>query len=130
MILSKDRGETYTVRPGEWHRFFNPSQTETIIWDAKVVPAHQGFEKMLYIYYGLVADGYGTPDGHPKSTYHALMLVNMGEMSFAGIGGFVGKWVAKVIGVIARWTGEEERLVRKYYGRPITEEERRKWKIT
>ncbi|KAK5125053.1 hypothetical protein LTR85_001244 [Meristemomyces frigidus] len=44
------KGETYTVKPGEWHRFFNPRLDETMLFGAKVAPAHQGFEKLLYIY--------------------------------------------------------------------------------
>lgn len=129
MILSKERRETYRVKPGEWHRFFNPSKTDSIVFDAKVAPAHVGFEKLLHIFYGLVSDGYGTGEGFPKSLFHQLMLMDMGEVSYPGWSGWVSSSAAKVVGLVARWTGEEERLVRKYYERPISEEERRKWKV-
>ena len=38
------------------------------------------------------------------------MLSNMGEVSYPGWSGWVNSWIAKVIGLIARWSGEEERL--------------------
>jgi len=70
-------GGTYQVKPGEWHRFFNPSETESIVFEAEVRPAHQGFENLLPIYYGLVEDGYGTPEGAPKSMFHAYVYLRM-----------------------------------------------------
>ena len=129
MMLSPDRDETYTVKPGEWHRFFNPSETDDLIFDAKVYPAHQGFEKVLHIFYGLVSDGFGTPEGFPKSLFYQLMLMDMGGVGYPGIFGWTTGAVAGFVGWIARVTGEEERLTTKYYGRPITEEERSKWKV-
>lgn len=127
MMLSK--GETYSVQPGEWHRFFNPSETEAIVFEAKVTPAHQGFEILLHIFYGLVSDGYGTPEGFPSSMYHMLMLQDMGEVSYPGWNGVLSTWMAKIVGLVARWTGEEERLTRKYYGRPINEDDKKKYKV-
>ena len=129
MMLSKDRNETYVVKPGEWHRFFNPSETEDVIFDAKVQPAHQGFEKLVHIFYGLVSDGYGTPEGFPKSMFYQLMLMNMGEVGYPGLVMWVLGVMAKVVGWIARLTGEEDRLTRKYYGQPITDEDKAKWKL-
>ena len=123
-------GETYDVKPGEWHRFFNPSETEENVFDARVRPAHQGFEKLLYIYYGLVEDGQGTPDGAPKSLFHALLLMRLGEVGYPGFIGWLCGILAVAVGFIAWLTGEEERLTRRYYGKPIaeaTEEERRTW---
>lgn len=129
MMLSPEAGNTYSVKPGEWHRFFNPSQTETLVFKAKVQPAHQGFEKMLYIFYGLVADGHGTAQGFPKSMFHLLMLTAMGEVGYPGIGGWLMGLLVKTVGWVARISGEEERLTVKYYGRPITDDDRRKWKL-
>jgi hypothetical protein len=129
MLLSPENGETYEVRSGEWHRFFNPSKTEDIIFDAKVTPAHQGFEKNLYIFYGLANDGYATPEGFPKSLFHLMMLANMGAVGWPGVSGFFIGLVQRAVGWIAWLSGEEERLTVKYYGRPITDEERKKWKV-
>ena len=121
-------GDSYSVRPGEWHRFWNPSATEDIVFDAKVFPAHQGFERMLHIFYGIAADGHGNEQGFPNFFY-LLMLTHMGEVGYPGVKGFVMALLVRVVGWIGRVTGEEERLTIKYYGRPITEEERVKWKL-
>ncbi len=129
MHLTPASKETYQVQPGEWHRLFNPSQTENITLDAKVQPGHQGFEKSMHIFYGLVNDGHGTPEGFPDSMFHLLLLSALGEVGYPGIGGWVMSLFARMVGFIARVSGEEERLTVKYYGRPITEEERRKWKV-
>ncbi|KAK3700911.1 hypothetical protein LTR37_015714 [Vermiconidia calcicola] len=130
MMLSPESNDPYVVKPGEWHRFFNPSETEDIIFDAKLQPAHQEFEKVLFILYGLVDDGYGTPEGFPKSIFHQLMLSNMGEVAYPGFVGWATGLAAKIAGWIAKVTGEQERLTVKYYGRPITDGERMKWKLS
>jgi len=109
------------VTPGEWHRFFNPSQTESIVFEAKVEPAHAGFEKVLFIWYGLANDGYGDATGTPKNLFYLLMLTNMGDMGFPGVGGWLLGLTAGLVGWIAWVTGEEERLTRKYYGKPVSE---------
>ena len=129
MTLTPESKETYQVKPGEWHRFFNPSETETLKFDAKVSPAHQGFEKVLYIFYGLVEDGHGTSEGFPKSIWHLLMLNEMGQVSYPGVSGWLMGLASKFVFMWARWSGEEERLTQKYYGRPITDAERAKWKV-
>ena len=56
------------------------------------------------------------------------MLMNREEVGCPGFGGWLSGVLAGLLGFIARVTGEEERLTRKYYGRPITKEERAKWK--
>lgn len=129
MNLKAGTEDTYTVVPGEWHRFFNPSETEDMTFDAKVRPAHQGFEKSLHIFYGLAVDGKATPEGIPKSWFHLLMLSDMGDVGYPGIRGMVMGWLTKTAGLIAKITGVEESLTRKYYGHPITQEDKAKWKI-
>jgi len=119
--MTLKKGETYHVQPGEWHRFFNPSQTENIVFEAKVEPAHAGFEKSLYIWYGIAADGHADATGAPKSLLHFLMLASMGDMSTPGLGGWLLGLVVALAGWIGWITGEEERLTRKYYGKPVGE---------
>ena len=127
--LTLSKGDSHPIQAGEWHRFFNPSDSKAITFDAKVQPGHQGFEKMLHIFYGLVEDGHGTPEGFPSSLYHHFMLQDMGAVSYPGWKAWFFEQVAKVVGMVARLTGEEERLTQKYYGRPITPDERVKYKI-
>ena len=57
------------------------------------------------------------------------MLMSMGQVSYPGLFGWTIGLLASGVGLLARLTGEEERLTRKYFGRPITEEERVKWKV-
>jgi hypothetical protein len=128
MILRK--GENYKVIPGEWHRFFNPSATDDLVFDASVTPGHPGFEKLLYIYYGLAEEGQCNAQGEPSSLFYALMLMNMGEVGYPGFFGWVCGLLAPLVGFIARVLGEEERLTRKFYGKPIseaTQDERSRW---
>lgn len=129
MLLNPDNGDTYQVQPGEWHRFFNPSSTEDIEFDASVRPAHQGFEKVLHIFYGLAADGLANAEGVPRNIFYLLMLNDMGSVGYPGVSGWLMGLVSGLAGWVARVTGVEERLTVRYYGRPITEEERRKWKV-
>lgn len=129
MTLHADQNDSYTVVPGEWHRFFNPSETEDVTFEAKVIPAHQGFEKTLYIFYGLANDGLGDEKGFPKSWVHMLMFPALGEVGYPGVFGLVVGLLSGIVGWYARVSGEEERLTRKYYGRPITEAEKKKWKV-
>ncbi|KAK0347279.1 hypothetical protein LTR91_012824 [Friedmanniomyces endolithicus] len=99
MILRPD--DTYQVQSEEWHRFFNPSETASIVFEIKIQPAHQGFDKLLYIYYGLADDGHGRPDGAPKSLFHALMLMNMGGVGYPGLVGWLFGVFVVIAGLIA-----------------------------
>ena len=129
MTLHADRNDSYTVVPGEWHRFFNPSETEDVVFDAKVIPGHQGFEKTLYIFYGLANDGLGDEHGFPKSWVHQMMFPALGEVGYPGLFGVAVSLLSRLVGWYCRVSGEEERLTRRYYGRPITEAEKKKWKV-
>jgi hypothetical protein len=101
-----------------------------LLFDATVNPAHQGFEKTLCIIYGLAEDGHANADGTPKNLFHSLLLMRMGEVGYPGLMGWVFGMVGILVGIVAWVTGEEERLTRKYYGKPIsqaTDEEKRKY---
>ncbi len=127
--LHADQNDSYTVVPGEWHRFFNPSETEDVVFDAKVTPGHQGFEKTLYILYGIANDGLSDAQGFPKSWIHQMLLPALGEVGYPGLFGVVISVLSRLVGWYCKVSGEEERLTRKYYGRPITEAEKTKWKV-
>lgn len=129
MTLRTDDNDSYTVKPGEWHRFFNPSETEDVVFDAKVVPGHGGFEKTLHIFYGLAADGLSDEQGFPKSWFHQLMFPYLGEVGYPGLFGWAVAFLSTLVGWYAKLSGEEERLTRRYYGAPITREDKVKWKL-
>ncbi|KAJ9619867.1 hypothetical protein H2203_008140 [Taxawa tesnikishii (nom. ined.)] len=119
-------GEEVHVAAGKWHRFFNPSETEDMEFEGTVTPAHQGFEIMLHIMYGLARDGLCNKDDPvPKSFVHACLTLAMAEVTFAQWDLWLVSQMAGAVRAWARWTGEEERLIKKYYGKPVGESDRK-----
>lgn len=58
------------------------------------------------------------------------MLMNMGEVGYPGLSGFIFGLLAGIVGFIAWLSGEEARLTKRYYGKPIsevTDQERANW---
>ena len=105
-------GETKTVPVGTKHRFFNPYSDRDVTFTTEVRPAHEGFERSLYILYGLARDGYCGEKGLPNSMMHLCLVADMGDMSAPGA---IGKIIVKAFAAYARWTGEEERLLQRYW---------------
>ena len=64
MILAP--GESVTVKAGEVHYFFNPGGEEVEV-KIRLHPAREGFEKGLYVLYGLATDGKSANGGIPNS---------------------------------------------------------------
>ena len=105
-------GESKTVPIGTKHRFFNPYSDRDVTFTVEVRPAHEGFEKSLYIMYGLARDGHSDEKGAPKSMMHLCLMADMGDMSSPGL---LGKAIVKVVAAYGRWSGEEERLLQRYW---------------
>ncbi len=114
--LTFSPGETAVIPIGTEHRFFNASD-EDVDFIGKVVPAHEGFEKSLHICYGLAEDGECDDKGLPRSFLHLCLMAELGDMKWPGvmlIAG-LGNTLVKAVAAYARWSGEEERLLGKYY---------------
>ncbi|PVH89671.1 hypothetical protein DL98DRAFT_647396 [Cadophora sp. DSE1049] len=110
-------GETAVIPIGTKHRFFNASETDDVEFVGKVIPAHEGFEKSLYICYGLAEDGECDDKGLPKSFVHLCLMADLGDMRWPGfmlVAG-LGNMLVKVVAAYARWSGEEDRLLKKYW---------------
>lgn len=107
-------GETREVPKGTKHRFFNPSKDEKIEMEVVMRPAHEGFEKSLYITYGLARDGLVNEKGLP-SFVPLCIIATMGDMQFPGLLMAMGMPAIRLVAAWARWRGEEERLLRKYW---------------
>lgn len=105
-------GESKIVPTGTKHRFFNPYSDRDITFTTEVRPAHEGFEKSLYIMYGLARDGHCDEKGLPKSMMHLCLMADMGDMSSPGA---LGKMIVKAFAAYGRWSGEEERLLQRYW---------------
>ena len=112
MVLSP--GESVTVTPGEVHHFFNPGDGE-VEMRVELRPAREGFEKGLYVLYGLARDGKSKRGGVPNSLMHAAVVSSMADMWPAGWRGAVLTPVLKILGFLGRVSGLEERLVRRYW---------------
>jgi hypothetical protein len=107
-------GETAVIPIGTQHRFFNPSEEETVEFVGKVVPAHEGFEKSVHLIYGLAADGQCDAQGLPKSFVHLCLMGDLGDMRWPGMLAMANPLI-KAVAAYARWSGEEERLLKKYW---------------
>ena len=103
-------GESVTVPPREPHYFFNES-AEEVEFETKIVPAHEGFEKALYVMYGLARDGKGGNAGVAKSLLDTAVICSVGDMWPAGKVGTVLIPVLKGLRVVAKVTGREEKLI-------------------
>jgi quercetin dioxygenase-like cupin family protein len=105
-------GESYIVRRGEPHSFFNNGD-EPIIFKVIHRPGHTGMENMLRILYGLAADGLTNKKGIPKNIYTIALLAQMGDSRIAGplsvLNPLMG-WLAKR----AQQKGMDKALLQRY----------------
>ncbi|KIW62383.1 hypothetical protein PV04_10563 [Phialophora macrospora] len=125
VLVGKDAAHLATVRlkPGEGadipvgtvHRFFNDGDAD-VTFRGFVRPAHPGFERSLYILFGLNNDGLADPEtGMPRSLLHTALIGEMSDMKFPGLQGGVMNYVGSLLAAYARWTGVEEELLKKYW---------------
>jgi hypothetical protein len=113
--VSLEPGESATVPIGMIHNFFNNSITEPVHFSIRLVPGHEGFEKCIYISYGLANDGLTHPDGTPKNLFHLCVLAQLGDLHLTGWSGCIANTFAKVGAWYARWSGIENTILTKYY---------------
>ncbi len=105
-------GESYLVKKGEVHRFFNPGNTG-IRFRNEVRPGHKGFENTLRILHGLAADGLYNDKAVPKSLTHLAVCGIMSDMRLPGLMSLTTpllKWLA----ARAKKNGTEAELLKKY----------------
>jgi mannose-6-phosphate isomerase-like protein (cupin superfamily) len=108
-------GETLDVPIGVQHRFSNDTQ-EDVTMRGWVLPAHPGFERSLYILFGLNNDGLADPaTGMPHNILHTAVVADMGDTRFPGFKGGLLNRLTKVLAAYARWSGVEEELLKKYW---------------
>jgi mannose-6-phosphate isomerase-like protein (cupin superfamily) len=125
VLLGKDLSSLKTIhlKPGEGadipigtvHRFFNDGN-EDVTFRGYVRPGHAGFERSLYILFGLNNDGLADPKtGMPHSLLHTALIGDMSDMKFPGFQGGMMNYVGKLLAMYAKWTGVEEELLKKYW---------------
>lgn len=127
-------GATATVRAGEVHRFWNPTApapggkenddddhggvmrfTVRVSAAPGAVGLDEGFEKGLYIWYGLARDGLVRADGIASSPLHAAVIMYLQDTWLAGGRFWLLTPVFAALYAVARWTGVEAELVRRYW---------------
>ncbi|KAL9627439.1 MAG: hypothetical protein Q9164_007607 [Protoblastenia rupestris] len=100
---------------GTMHQFRNDNPDRRVTFYVEIRPAHLGFEKSLYVLYGMARDGLCNENGIPKSLILACLLGDMSDMSSPGVIMTLGKTFVMAMAAYARWTGEEERLLKEYW---------------
>ncbi len=95
-ILHLQKGESATVFIGQAHRFFNPSDTDSVTFSVLIQPGSSNFELALQVAYGLSTDGH-TTEGRPKNLYHLALVMAWSDTHLTGILGWfepVFRWLA------------------------------------
>ena len=113
LVLSP--GETATVPVLTNHRFYNPSDKEAITFIGKQYPGMESFEKGLHIVYGLARDGLTDKDGIPVSMVHLALFITMTNTCLPGVASWLMNPLFALLAWYGRWTGEEQRLIKKYW---------------
>ena len=108
-------GESAIVMSSEEHYFFNPGE-EDVQMKIRLAPAREGFEKGLYILYGLARDGKSKNGGIPNNFLHSAIIFPMSDMWPTGLGGMFLTLAMKIFATVARLIGMEEDLVNRYWG--------------
>ncbi|KAL9098525.1 MAG: hypothetical protein Q9163_005832 [Psora crenata] len=102
------------VPSGTVHQFRNDSTDEYVTFKVEVRPPHPGFERSLYILYGMARDGYCNENGVPKSLIHKCLVADMSDIHAPGVLKAIFRPLARAIAAYARWSGEEGNMLKKY----------------
>jgi quercetin dioxygenase-like cupin family protein len=106
-------GEQATAKPHILHKFYNPSDTESVVFETELRPASEGFERSLQILYGLARDGKTNKKGIPKNIFHLSILLALGESKLPGRYS-VFEFLLLGFASVARRMGIDKKL-QKYY---------------
>ncbi|WP_129714810.1 cupin domain-containing protein [Pedobacter sp. SYP-B3415] len=106
-------GESYLVKRGESHRFFNQSNQQ-ITFTNKVVPGSPGLENTLRILCGLAQDGKYSKRDIPQNVYHMGICAEMSDMRLTGLAGLVTTPLIRFFARLGRKKGIEKELIDKY----------------
>ena len=107
-----NEGESITADIGDIHYFFNDGD-ERARFQVKIEPGSPGFEKGLYILYGLINDG-KAEGGLPKNPLHTAVFVSYSDTRAPGVLRLVNPIFTR-LGGRAQRTGVESELVERYY---------------
>lgn len=109
-----EEGESGKADIEEMHNFFNPTE-DTIRFEVKIEPGNPGFEKFLYMLYGLANDNLTGEDGLPENPLHTAILVQYSD-TYADIpGGWIISPMLKRLAGRAQRQGVESEMIERYY---------------
>lgn len=106
-------GEQVTVEIGESHRFFNPGE-ERIRFHVKIKPGSAGFEKALFLLYGLTKDGYADENGMLKDFNHIALFLKLSDTGVPGMLNLLNPFFKRTARQLQE-SGEADALLEKYY---------------
>lgn len=106
-------GESLTAGIGDIHYFFNHGD-DRARFQVKIEPGSPGFEKGLYILYGLINDGKVTDEGLPENPLHTSIFVAYSDTRAPGVLRLINPIFTRLAGRAQR-TGVESELVERYY---------------
>ncbi|WP_294282512.1 hypothetical protein [uncultured Chryseobacterium sp.] len=113
LVIILQPGESYLVKKGEIHRFFNPDN-EPVTFTNRVEPASAGLENTLRILCGLAEDGLYLKSSIPRNPLHLAVCGEMSDMRLTGRKGIVTGPFIKIQSLMAAKTGVKQRLIEKY----------------
>jgi len=96
------------------HRFFNDGD-EPVRFEVLIEPGSPGFEKELYILYGLGLDGETDENGLPNDPHHSTVFVVLSDTQTRSL---QGRILAPVLDRLAGWAqrlGIESEVMDRYY---------------
>lgn len=106
-------GEHFRIPIGTLHRF--SAGPEGAKFKVRVEPGDEGFEKSIYILFGLARDGLLGTDCLPKNPIHTAVVGSLGGMYFPGAAGALLNGVTMAMAAYARWSGVQDALIKKYW---------------
>lgn len=120
-IHNLNAGESAKAEMGDIHYFFNDSD-ETVRFQVKIEPGSPGFEKSLYILYGLINDGLIDESGAPEDISHTAVFAVYSDTRTTGALSILNPIFSRLAGKAQR-EGVESELIETYYLSMIKENE-------
>ncbi len=105
-----------TVERGQVHRFYNPG-SERIIFQVRIEPGSAGFERSLYLLYGLTQDGYARENGLLKEFDHTAIFLNLSDTRVPGLLNIMNPLFKRAARNAERSGLQDELLERYFYSR-------------
>lgn len=111
--LYLESGDVAVAETGDVHYFFNDTD-ETVTFQVRIEPGSPGFEKALYILYGLANDGKTDEVGTPNDILDTAIFVAYSNTRASGPLSILNPLFGRLAGKAQR-DGVESQLIERYY---------------